>query len=183
MVVMAWPSFAQSSPPGAPGGPPPTGTGYTDGMMNGGEGTRGLGRGEAGSSTPLTVELQRRYLNNGSKLKERSNGASVKPSPIALDPTGELAALAERRRGDAIALAARVRGGAVVPSELSAKFRQALDDDLLLWSRQFAVDSGEYERARIQWLPAAEAQSAQDWILKRAAWFEARDVWVAAARR
>ena len=166
LAVFASPAVAQEIP-----------TTSGDGILSKSD---GMGTdGTASDAASMTVENQRRYVDGGKVKLKGKDGKVVTAGPINPDPNGELAALAQRRRGDALGLAARVKGGAQVPAELAPKLRQSLDDDLTLWARQFAVEPAEVASVRQTWLPPLQSRSSQEWILARAAWYETRDQWIA----
>lgn len=94
----------------------------------------------------------------------------------------ELAGQAEERKSDALKLAEQVKKGAVVPAEYAAKLREAIDGDLTLWREQFGVSSSEYKAMRKEWLAEKPARTANEWAVRRADWFAARDAWIASKK-
>jgi hypothetical protein len=92
-------------------------------------------------------------------------------------------ALAEERRAHAMKLAELARNGAVFPPDTAPKIRSALAEEINHWRDEFQVGRREWQAMRDQWLAERGTMSPQDWALRRAAWFEARDTWIANQRQ
>ena len=96
-----------------------------------------------------------------------------KKSPV------ELRAMDSDHRKVAEALAGAARAGAVIPLAAKDRIRIALTEDIAAWRAEFSPPRKEWEDMRNKWLSATDATTARDWVLRRADWFVARDVWVA----
>jgi hypothetical protein len=94
----------------------------------------------------------------------------------------ELRTLVRERRASAFALAQAARSGAHIPASAAARIREALSQDIDAWRAEFDVSRREWQAMRERWLVDRRSMTAAVWAEHRAAWFLARDAWIARPR-
>lgn len=93
--------------------------------------------------------------------------------------TAEYHALAEQGRAEAKVWATRASQGPI-PETFGPQIRERLKSDLSIWREEYSVKGSDFKAMTAQWLVEPGKLSATQWAQQRAAWFEARDAWVAA---
>lgn len=99
--------------------------------------------------------------------------------PNAEQAAAKFERAAQARRANAMQLAEIARQGEPFPANTSEKIRGALSDDIDQWRAEFHVDRKAWRVMRDQWLPDRDTLTPQQWALKWADWFDARDAWIA----
>lgn len=93
--------------------------------------------------------------------------------------SAEYRARAEQNRAEAKAWADRAKQGPIAES-YAAQIRDHLKNDLVDWREGYSVRGADYRAMVQQWLVDTDKLNAVQWAQQRAAWFDARDAWIAA---
>jgi hypothetical protein len=93
--------------------------------------------------------------------------------------TSMLEAYTRQSRIEAQLWAKRASQGPI-PETFAPQIRERLRSDLDAWRDEYSIRASDYRTMVAHWLVDSDKLTAAQWAQQRAAWFNARDAWVAA---